>query len=176
MIESDRAGRGASRVPVIRNGAKIREVPMKVNTKAYGVIEVDDRQRIRFPFGLLGFEKFKEYVLLDARQQPFYYLQSLDVPEVAFVLLDPFLFKPDYSPDIDDEELAAIGVERAEDALVFSIVTIPDDGSPMTANLMGPVVINRANRLARQTVLGGELWKTKHDIMSELAASRKSTC
>jgi flagellar assembly factor FliW len=149
---------------------------MKVTTKAYGVVDVDDRQRIEFPFGLLGFEKFKKYVLLDARQQPFYYLQSVDVPEIAFVLIDPFLFRPDYSPDIDDTELAEIGVEKPEDALVFSIVTIPNDGSPMTANLMGPVVINRANRVARQTVLGGDRWHTKHDIMTELAASRKSSC
>ena len=52
---------------------------MKVNTKPYGLIEIDNRQRITFPGGILGCESLKEYVLLDALQQPFYWLQSSDV-------------------------------------------------------------------------------------------------
>ncbi|MDR1858060.1 MAG: flagellar assembly protein FliW, partial [Treponema sp.] len=64
---------------------------MKVATKAYGLIEVDERQKIVFPQGLLGFEGLKDYILLDAERQPFYWLQSIDVEQVAFVLVSPFL-------------------------------------------------------------------------------------
>jgi flagellar assembly factor FliW len=149
---------------------------MKVATKAYGLIDVDERQRITFPHGLLGFENLKDYVLLDAERQPFYWLQSMDVERVAFILVNPFLFRPDYELDIDDEELRDIGIDKAEDALIFSIVTIPADGSPMTANLQGPLVINREARLARQSILTDQRWKTKHDIMAELAAARKAPC
>ncbi len=149
---------------------------MKVATKAYGLIDVDERQRITFPHGLLGFENLKDYVLLDAERQPFYWLQSLDVERVAFILVNPFLFRPDYELDIDDEELRDIGIDKAEDALIFTIVTIPADGSPMTANLQGPLVINREARLARQSILTDQRWKTKHDIMAELAAARKAPC
>ena len=149
---------------------------MKVATKAYGLIDVDERQRITFPHGLLGFENLKDYVLLDAERQPFYWLQSLEVERVAFILVNPFLFRPDYELDIDDEELKDIGIDKAEEALIFSIVTIPADGSPMTANLQGPLVINREARLARQSILTDQRWKTKHDIMAELAAARKAPC
>ncbi len=143
---------------------------MRVKTKAYGEIEADERQRVSFPAGLLGFEKFKDYILLDARQKPFFYLQSVDVPDLAFILIDPFLFRPDYSLDVNDASLGEIGVASAEDVLVFSIVTVPVEGGSATANLMGPLIINKANRLGMQTVLADSRWRVKHDIMAELAA------
>jgi flagellar assembly factor FliW len=145
---------------------------MRVKTKAYGDLDVDERQLVSFPAGLLGFEQFKDYVLLDARQKPFFYLQSLDVTELAFILIDPFLFRSDYSVDVGDEELGEIGVRSPDEVLVFAIVTVPGDGGPATANLMGPVIINKTNRRGMQAVLADARWKVKHDIMAELAASR----
>jgi len=149
---------------------------MRVNTKAYGPREIDERQRITFPHGLLGFEKFMDYVLLDAERQPFYWLQSVDVEGLAFILVNPFLFRPDYELDIDDTDLSEIGISDPEDSLIFSIVTIPSDGSPMTANLQGPLVINREARMARQAILTDPRWKTKHDIVAEMAAAKKAPC
>jgi flagellar assembly factor FliW len=146
---------------------------MRVVTKAYGEVDMDERQRVSFPGGLLGFEKFSEYVLLDARQKPFFYLQSTEVPELAFILIDPFLFRPDYALDVGDDVLEEIGVKDPGDALVFAIVTAPADGSPITANLMGPVIISKTTRQGVQAVLGDTRWKVKHDIMAELADSRK---
>ena len=143
---------------------------MKVATKAYGLIEVDERQKIVFPQGLFGFETLSDYLLLDAERQPFYWLQSIDVEQVAFVLVSPFLFRPDYELNISNEELAEIDITSPEKALIFSIVTIPPDGSPMTANLQGPLVINRDTRTGKQAVLSDARWKTKHDIMAELSA------
>ncbi|MCL2472964.1 MAG: flagellar assembly protein FliW [Treponema sp.] len=144
---------------------------MKVATKAYGLIDIHEGQRISFPQGLLGFESFKDYALLDAERQPFYWLQSLDVEQVAFVLINPFLFRPDYEMNIDNEDLLPIGITDPGKALIFSIVTILTDG-PMTANLQGPLVINRDNRLGIQAVLTDSRWKTKHDIIAELSAMK----
>jgi flagellar assembly factor FliW len=145
---------------------------MRVQTKAYGEIDADPRQLVTFPEGLLGFEKFSKFVLLDARQKPFLYLQSVDVPDLAFILIDPFLFRADYSIDVADEALDTIGIENPSDALVFAIVTVPQDGGGATANLMGPLIINKANRKGIQAVLTDLRWKVKHDIMAELAESR----
>jgi flagellar assembly factor FliW len=149
---------------------------VKVATKAYGLIEVDERQKITFSAGLFGFESCREYALLDAERQPFYWLQSLDVEQVAFILVNPFLFRPDYELDINDEDLKEIGILSPEKALIFSIVTIPGDGGGMTANLQGPLIINRDTRCGRQAVLTDPRWKTKHDIMEELTAARKDPC
>lgn len=149
---------------------------MKVVTKAYGLIDVDERQKITFPMGLYGFESFKDYILLDAERQPFYWLQSIEVEQIAFILVNPFLFRSDYEVDINDEDLKDIDLSGPEKALIFSIVTIPGDGSPMTANLQGPLIINRESRFGRQAVLTDPRWKTKHDIMKELAAARQGPC
>jgi len=140
---------------------------VKVQTKAYGVIEVDERQRVSFPTGLFGFETVRDYVLIDAERQPFYWLQSLEAEHIAFITINPFLFRPDYELDIDDDQLKEIGITKASDVLVFSIVTIPPDG-PMTANLQGPLIINRETRIGKQGILTDPRWKTKHDILEEL--------
>jgi flagellar assembly factor FliW len=145
---------------------------VKVATKAYGLIEVDERQKVTFPAGLFGFEQFKEYLLLDAERQPFYWLQSVEVEQVAFILINPFLFRPDYEVDVDDGELREIGLSDPRMALTFAIVTIPAAG-PMTANLQGPLIINRESRLGKQAILTDGRWKTKHDIMEELASSKQ---
>jgi flagellar assembly factor FliW len=146
---------------------------VKVATKAYGLIDVDERQRITFPQGLFGFEGLKEYLLLDADRQPFYWLQSMDTEGLAFILINPFLFRPDYEVNMDNEELKDIGITAPEKALIFSIVTIPANGGPMTANLQGPLIINRDERLGRQAILTDLRWKTRHDILAEMAAVRK---
>ena len=147
---------------------------MKVLSKAYGPVEVNEHQKITFPFGLFGFESLKDYVLLDAEQQPFYWLQSLDAEQVAFVLINPFLFRPDYEMNIDNEELLPIGVTDPGKAVIFSIVTIPQGDSPMTANLQGPLIINRDSRLGIQAILTDSRWKTKHDILAELNAGKRA--
>lgn len=148
---------------------------MTVQTKAYGAVEADERQCIHFPRGLLGFEKYKDYVLLNAKQEPFYYLQCLEDSEIAFILIDPFLFRPEYELDVSDEELGRIGLRSQEDALVFAIVTIPPIGQ-MTANLMGPIIINKKDRSALQAILSDQRWQTKHDILRELAELRTRQC
>jgi flagellar assembly factor FliW len=143
---------------------------MRVNTKPYGLLDVDERQRVFFPYGILGFEPLKSYVLLDAAQPPFYWLQSIEQADIAFPLIDPRIFRPDYVLDLDPEELAEIGIQDLADALDFAIVTIPDDPAQITANLQGPVVINRRSRLARQSISRDSRWKVRHPILQELAA------
>ena len=149
---------------------------MRVHTKAYGIIEADDRQKIDFPFGILGFEKMKNYILLDASQQPFYWLQSLEVPEIAFVLIDPNIFRPDYNPEIPETELEEIELTSSEDSLCLSIVTIPENQSDMTANLQGPIIINKKRRIGRQCISLNPKWKVRHNILEELSQLRNQVC
>jgi flagellar assembly factor FliW len=149
---------------------------MRVATKPYGPIEVDERQELHFPEGVLGFENLKRYVLLDAAQQPFYWLQSLDVVEIAFVLINPRIFRPEYRLQVAPEELAEIEVIPGEEILDFAIVTIPENPMEMTANLQGPIVINRRNRLGRQCISADPGMKVRHPILQDLAPVRQESC
>jgi flagellar assembly factor FliW len=149
---------------------------MRIRTRPFGEIDLDERQLLGLPWGLLGFEDLREWALLDAAQPPFYWLQSLERPEVAFVLIDPHMFRPDYEPGADPAELAGLELASDEERLVFAIVTIPADSERMTANLQGPLVINRRTRVGRQLVSTDPRWGVRHVIADELAARRASAC
>lgn len=144
---------------------------MRIESKAYGPVEISERQVITFPVGIFGFEQLREYALLDSTQQGFYWLQSLEDPEIAFILLNPYDLRPDYVLDVPDEDLQSIRYEQDDDILVFAIVTIPDDESKISANLQGPIIINRAEQLGRQAISLDSRWRTKHLILEELAST-----
>ena len=149
---------------------------MTIETKAYGSIDIDEKQVIVFPRGLFGFEALRRFALLDSHRQPFYWLQSLERTQVAFVLLNPLLFRPDYTLDVPEEDLETLGANDREDLLVFCIVTIPEDQDRMTANLQGPVVINRRTREGRQFISDNPKWQVRHNIQEELARMRSDAC
>lgn len=143
---------------------------MLIQTKAYGPKEIDDRQLVEFPSGLLGFENLRKFALLDSSQPPFLYLQSIDDPDINFVLLSPEVFRPDFKLDIAPGDLEELRIGENEDLLVLAIVTIPGEGQPITANLQGPLVFNRQKHLAKQCIQLGSAWKTKHNIIEEMSA------
>jgi len=147
---------------------------MKIDTKAYGVIEVAEKQKVKIPLGLFGFEDYKEYVLLDNIEQgQFFWLQSTDDKDIAFILINPFLFRKDYEANVTNDDLVEIGLKSPENALVFVIVTIPQDGNSMTANLQGPIIINKENMTGMQAILSDSKWRTKHDIIAEFSKQGK---
>ncbi|MBQ7613175.1 MAG: flagellar assembly protein FliW [Spirochaetaceae bacterium] len=146
---------------------------MKIETKTMGIVEIRDTQIITMPEGFYGFENFTQFALLDSEQPPFFWMQSMEDKTLAFIVIDPFLFRPDYELDIDDNTLSKIEASSPENILVFALVTIPQDGSPITANLQGPLVINKQNKKGLQVVVAGEQWKTKHDIIAEMNVHRK---
>ena len=141
---------------------------MEVLTKTKGRVEVEEKQIVTFPDGIMGFESFKKYALINSEYEPFIWLQSLDKSSLAFLLVDPFLICSDYEADIDDASLAQIGIESPEDLVVMTIVTIPTDGSSITANFLGPIVINRKNNKCMQVILTDNRWTTKFDIIESL--------
>lgn len=141
---------------------------MEVKTKANGIVNVDEKQLVTFPEGLLGFEKYTKFALIDSEYEPFIWLQSTEESNLAFLMIDPFLICSDYEADIDDSALRNIGVDSAEDIIIMTLVTIPKDGSAITANFLGPVVINKKNRKCLQVILNDSCWTTKFDIVQAL--------
>lgn len=138
---------------------------VKIQTKAFGEIEVSDKQKISFPDGILGFEFIKDYYLLDMEDSPFYWLQSIEEQDIAFVVIQPDLFIPDYKLKVNNAELESIDIKDKEDILIFTIVTIPENPSEMTANLQGPIIINKKNNLARQAISLDDNHRVKHALM-----------
>ena len=83
-------------------------------------------------------------------------------------MVDPFLICTEYETDIDDESLGKIGITKPEDIIIMTIVTVPHDGSAITANFQGPLVINKQNHMCMQAILNDNRWSTKVDIVKAL--------
>lgn len=141
---------------------------MDIKTKTMGIKTIEQKQIVTFPEGLFGFEENKKYAIIESEYSPFIWLQSLDDEKLAFLIVDPFIICTDYEADIDDESLAKIDVKSPEDVIVMAILTVPTDGSHITANLQGPIVINKKNNLCEQIILSDNKWTTKHDIIDAL--------
>lgn len=139
----------------------------------FGDVEVRENDIILFPSGILGFEDVHQYVLLEYKPGGvFHILQGVDDPEVAFVLIDPRTFRPDYRVTVPRELVVDLQLEDEEDAAVYAIVRVPaGDPAGMTANLQAPVVINLRKRLGCQVVLPDGPYGIRHPILAELQAA-----
>ncbi len=142
---------------------------IKVKTTRFGDIEIDEKDVIMLPAGIIGFPELKQYVLLDHDQEsPFKWLQSLEDSAIAFVMINPLLFKPDYLVEVNEAEVADLAIESEEEAVVSVIITMPSDPQKMTANLKAPVIFNLKNRRGRQIILNNSEYTTRHNIMEEM--------
>ncbi len=142
-----------------------------VPTTRFGEIEVESDRLIRFVEPILGFTDSNQYILLDhAENSPFKWLQSLQEPDLAFVVTNPRFFGIDYEFVLEDEFVEKLAIQSPEDTLVLTIVNIPS-GNPslMTANLMGPVIINQNTRAAMQVVLVNSEFTTKTRLLPDEA-------
>ena len=137
---------------------------MNVQTTRFGVVDLDEKRIITSPAGLLGFSSYKRFALLQPNDEGvFFWLQSLDSPELAFVVSDPSLWVSGYEASIRREQMDELSLGNLDDAQVFVIVN--KYGQTLTANLQGPLVINLANQKAMQLVLADKRWTTRHEIV-----------
>jgi flagellar assembly factor FliW len=127
---------------------------MELLSKPFGKITIAPEQILSFPDGLLGFESYREFALIEeTAESPFKWLQSVQEQSLAFIVIQPELFLDEYKPLIPEDELEEVGLHSPEDSLKFLIVTIPrENPQEMTANLQGPILINKKTRLARQFI------------------------
>jgi len=140
---------------------------MKVLTKAFGEIEVSEKQRIHFQNGILGFEDINDFILLDTEKgSPFFWLQAEKVPEIAFVLIDPLIVKNDYVLDVDPRDIDELNIHDDNDTLVFSIVTIHEKPENITVNLLGPILINKNSHKAKQ-IINQVDYSVKHPLIEK---------
>lgn len=140
----------------------------RIKTRHFGEIEVEEKQKIVFPEGILGFEQYKEYYLILKPDSPFLWLQCATNESLAFVLINPHLFMPDYTLTISHRDWDVIGCGPEDEHIVLAIVTIPSNPEEMTANLQGPVVINPKNRTAVQAISLDDRHSIKHPILPAL--------
>ena len=141
----------------------------KVNTDRFGEIEIDENRIIHFKDGIPAFEDEHEFVILPYDEEsPYYFMQSLKEPSLAFLLTIPEIFFPDYSAEITDDIVAELKITNVEKILVYVLITIPNGSIRyMTANLLAPLIINIENMQAKQVVMEKSSYTTKHRLFPD---------
>ncbi|MBS3908388.1 MAG: flagellar assembly protein FliW [Actinobacteria bacterium] len=147
---------------------------VKFATTRFGVVEIDEDKIIRFVESIPGFPDAKEFVLIPHKENsPLAWLQSTELADVAFVVIEPWAYFKDYNPAISEWDLEKLEAAEEGEAdceaslLVLSILTIPGDPKKITANLTAPIIINLRNNLAIQVILAYDGYMTKHPLISE---------
>ena len=138
---------------------------MKVNSTRFGTRDVKKEDILTFPEGLVGFAACKKFFVYNKEKNlPFFWLQSIDDPKLAFVIADPALFFPDYKISARRQELAVIDAKDTKDLIICVIISISQNPFRMSANLQGPLVINTVNHKGKQLVLVDTNYNTRHAI------------
>jgi flagellar assembly factor FliW len=144
---------------------------MQIETTRFGTVEVDDSRLLHFSAGLLGFGRVRQFALLQPDDRGvFFWLQSVESPDVAFVVTDPRLWTQDYNISMRREQSEEIGLRADMTPEILVIVNRRESG--ITANMQGPLVINPINRSGIQIVLTDRRWTTRHELVSVAPAAR----
>lgn len=144
---------------------------MKLKTKHFGEIEINEDGIIIFEDGIPGFGHVKKYVMIKNPnpELPFNWLQGVDEPNLAFVIVNPFLFKEDYEFDIPQVTIEDLLIESVEDILICCLVTVPENVVDVTMNLKAPIVINTKSKKGKQLVLETDEYEIKYKIFKKAA-------
>jgi flagellar assembly factor FliW len=142
---------------------------VKVKTTRFGELEVNPNDIVTFAEGLLGFENLKKYFVVDPGDSTLIlWLQSTEDEKVAFPIIEPKIFKPDYIAKLLPADLNGLELESLQTAKLYSILTIPANVTEMSANLKAPVVINSIKKVGKQIVLQDSKLSVKHEMYKEL--------
>jgi flagellar assembly factor FliW len=150
---------------------------MKINSRLFGEMEIEDSKIIHFPSGIVGFSDMTDFALIHDEEKgkdvPIRWLQSVQEPGFAMPVMDPLRVSPDYDPEVEDELLKPLGEMASEDILVLVTLTVPKELEKMSINLQAPIVINARTRKAAQVIVDTEQYPVKFFIYDILQKMKK---
>ena len=124
----------------------------KINTR-FGEVEYDPENLLHFPTGLIGLPNLHDFVVMPNKKQgPLFWIQSVDDPDIAFVLTDPTNFFLEYQLQPEDSERQNLHLENGDDCFILSIVTVPAD-QQITLNLTAPILFAPKTNRAIQVIM-----------------------
>jgi len=146
---------------------------MIISTLRFGELEVPGDKIITMEKPVLGFEQLKQYCIVERDDcEPFLWFQSLEDPAIAFLIVNPVIFYPDYRIEVNPKEIEELLVNDVKTIETYVIVTVPQDPQRMSINLQGPILINTESRLAKQLVMVNSEYRVKHFIMKSTEMTR----
>ena len=137
---------------------------MKLQTKYSGELEYTEKELLRFPQGIFGFESETEFVLIHFSDDndDLLCLQSTRTPGLAFVVMNPFSLDHDYQPQPGPEDIKRVHAALEEELNYYVICVVREDAASSTVNLKCPLIINPKTNLGSQIILNQEEYRLRH--------------
>lgn len=127
----------------------------------FGSIDYDPENLLHFPAGLIGLPNLHHFIVMpNAKEGPLFWIQSVDDPEMAFVLTDPTNFFLDYKVEPDTAERQSLHIGNDDECYALSVVTVPPD-QRVTLNLAAPILFAPKSNRAIQVILENSKYQTK---------------
>ncbi|WP_435922723.1 flagellar assembly protein FliW [Paenibacillus sp. DYY-L-2] len=145
---------------------------MEINTARFGKINVEPNKTWNFASPILGFDESKQFVAIAEENGGFEFIQSLNDEHLTFILTDPFLFCPEYDFTLEKRWLDLLQIEREEQVIVRSIVTVRSP-SDISMNLRAPIILNAETLIAAQVILEQSEYGPRYPIMSPKAGEEQ---
>ncbi len=149
---------------------------MLIHTKHFGEINLEEDKIIFFDNGIMGYENYKKYAILynqeDGEKRGISWLQSLEEQELALPVINPFMIREDYNPEVEDDLLVTLGDIREDNSLVLVSITVTHDVQSITANLKAPFIINTESRKGAQLIAQNSEYEIKYNIAELIKLSQ----
>jgi flagellar assembly factor FliW len=135
---------------------------MKIKPSLFEEVEFDEEDIILIEQGLIGMPELKKFIMMDfPNEVALHWLQSLDDPDIGFLVSEPKLFDKDYTITVDRETGDYLRIEKDDDLVTMIIVTVKQKGAKITGNLLGPILVNASKRIGCQLTLDSRRFSTE---------------
>ncbi|HOP06911.1 MAG TPA: flagellar assembly protein FliW [candidate division Zixibacteria bacterium] len=142
---------------------------MLIKSIKFGQLDIPEDKLIAMKRPILGFEHLTGFCLIEREElSPFLWLHSTENEGVAFVVVNPAVFYPDYRIEVNPNEIAELEIDDVRAVETYVIVTLADRMENITANLQGPILINTENGFAKQLVLVNSRYEVKHSLVEAI--------
>ncbi len=111
------------------------------DSSRFGTLEVDAGAVIEFPAGLIGLGGASYALVATDPSAPFAWLHSVDDPDVALPVTNPWLHYGDYSVELSDADTERIGAEDPSEVDVWVTVRAAGELADFSCNLRAPIVV-----------------------------------
>lgn len=143
---------------------------MKITTRNFGEVEFSEEKVINFSEGIPGFRENHKFIIIEDEESAFVYLQSTEDGKVSFIMINPYLLKKDYTINIKEQYVEALGGGSESQFNVYVIASIISEIEDATVNLVAPILIQQETRQGMQIILENTQYTTRHkivDLMNE---------
>ncbi len=142
---------------------------MLLKTRLFGEIQVKEEKIINFTKPILGFDNCREYIMLENESIfPTFWLQSVNNPDIAFPVVSPNIVDENYSFKLPAHELEDIQLKKIEDAIILTLMVVPESISSMRTNMRAPIIYNPVTKMAKQLILNDEKYQIHHYIVADM--------